>query len=360
MIQEHFRRLAAVLTATALLVAAPGSVWAGSNDRDNQNRNGRNSDGAAAYATTTPIKHAVVIFQENISFDHYFGTYPYATNPTTETPFQAKENTPTVNNLLGGGLLTENPNSTQPFRMDPTMSVTCDQNHSYGPEQTADDHGLMDRFPESTGSGNPGGASPCNDYGKGTGVVMGYFDGNTVTGLWNYAQHYAMSDNSYSTMFGPSTVGALNLIAGTTTLSTLQPSADGSKAVPTPQMHWEISQAISSAGRPSAIPGLSMTIAWQRIRQRASSLRKSEPQSPGRTWETCLTRRKHYLGLVPGRFRSHRARMRTALRFAARTSQAWQGTTLLTLAVTTFRTTNLSSISLNRPISTTPVPATPA
>ena len=49
-----------------------------------------------------------------------------------------------------------------------------------------------------------------------TGLVMGYYDGNTVTALWNYAQHFAMSDNSYSTKFGPSTVGALNLIAGQT------------------------------------------------------------------------------------------------------------------------------------------------
>jgi len=31
--------------------------------------------------TTTPIKHVVVIFDENVSFDHYFGTYPNATNP---------------------------------------------------------------------------------------------------------------------------------------------------------------------------------------------------------------------------------------------------------------------------------------
>jgi hypothetical protein len=30
--------------------------------------------------TTTPIKHLVVIFQENVSFDHYFGTYPKAAN----------------------------------------------------------------------------------------------------------------------------------------------------------------------------------------------------------------------------------------------------------------------------------------
>ncbi len=31
------------------------------------------------------------------------------------------------------------------------------------------------------------------------GLVMDYYDGNTVTGLWNYAQHYAMSDNTYDT-----------------------------------------------------------------------------------------------------------------------------------------------------------------
>lgn len=35
----------------------------------------------AAAKTTTPIQHLVVIFNENVSFDHYFGTYPSATNP---------------------------------------------------------------------------------------------------------------------------------------------------------------------------------------------------------------------------------------------------------------------------------------
>ena len=49
-----------------------------------------------------------------------------------------------------------------------------------------------------------------------TGLTMGYYDGNTVTALWNYAQHYAMSDNSYGTNFGPSTDGAINLISGQT------------------------------------------------------------------------------------------------------------------------------------------------
>ncbi len=46
-------------------------------------------DAAAGVPTATPIKHLVVIFQENISFDHYFGTYPVATNPAGEPPFTA-------------------------------------------------------------------------------------------------------------------------------------------------------------------------------------------------------------------------------------------------------------------------------
>jgi phospholipase C len=45
---------------------------------------------------------------------------------------------------------------------------------------------------------------------------MGYYDGNTVTALWNYAQNYAMSDNSFGTTFGPSSVGAINLVSGQT------------------------------------------------------------------------------------------------------------------------------------------------
>jgi phospholipase C len=187
-------------------------------------------NGAERADTTTPIKHIIVIFNENVSFDHYFATYPYATNPAGESQFKAKADTPRANNLLSGGLLDQNPNSTQPFRMDTgAASVTCDQNHSYTPEQEAVDHGLMDKYPQFTGSGSST-SSPCNDYGKGPGVVMGYFDGNTVTALWNYAQNYAMSDNSYGTMFGPSAVGALNLIAGTTATGTLVATEPNGKA----------------------------------------------------------------------------------------------------------------------------------
>lgn len=155
--------------------------------------------------TTTPIKHVVVIFQENVSFDHYFATYPNATNPAGEPAFHASANTPSVNGL-SAGLLTNNPNTANPKRLDRSQAVTCDQDHGYTDEQKAYDNGLVDKFVQYTSGGG------CTD--KTT--VMDYYDGNTVTAMWNYAQNYAMNDNSFGTTFGPSTPGALNLISGQT------------------------------------------------------------------------------------------------------------------------------------------------
>ncbi|MFZ1012433.1 MAG: alkaline phosphatase family protein, partial [Terracidiphilus sp.] len=91
----------------------------------------------------TPVKHVIVIFNENISFDHYFASYPYAQNGSGETRFQASRGTPIANNLVtplnpnrffspleGVNLLTKNPNgptgsgatfnglsATNPFRL---------------------------------------------------------------------------------------------------------------------------------------------------------------------------------------------------------------------------------------------------
>src|SRR5881628_1312592 len=52
---------------------------------------------------TTPIQHIVVIFQENVSFDHYFATYPVAANLAGEPEFHARTDIPTpgVNGLSG-------------------------------------------------------------------------------------------------------------------------------------------------------------------------------------------------------------------------------------------------------------------
>ena len=49
---------------------------------------------ALAQDTTTPIKHLVIIFQENESFDHYFGSYPKAKNSPGEPRFVGREDPP--------------------------------------------------------------------------------------------------------------------------------------------------------------------------------------------------------------------------------------------------------------------------
>jgi len=181
------------------------------------------SSKSASGQPATPIQHLVIIFQENVSFDHYFGTYPHALNPGLGEPnFYPQPNTPTVNGF-NPALLTINPNlnsangsgATNPFRLDRTQAHTADQDHDYGPEQAAFDGGLMDLFPLNVGT--PG---PPPNYGppivRTTGLNMGYYDGNTVTALWNYAQYYAINDNFYGTTFGPSTPGALNVSSGQT------------------------------------------------------------------------------------------------------------------------------------------------
>lgn len=157
-----------------------------------------------AAATKTPIKHVIVVFQENVSFDHYFGSYPKALNLLGETAFNALPATPSVDGLTED-LLKRNPNKANLIRLAPQQAATCDMDHTYTDEQKAFDGGRMDKFVENTKPADP----KCDPT-----WVMAYFDGNTVMALWNYAQHFAMSDRFFGTTFGPSTPGALNLVSG--------------------------------------------------------------------------------------------------------------------------------------------------
>ncbi len=200
--RQSFKSVFALAAAgTVAIGAGAASALAAPATRAGQQQTARRA--------ATPIKHVIVIFQENVSFDHYFGTYPNAAN-TDGQPFHAKAGTPTVNGL-SGALLTHNPNEDNPQRLSPSQALTCDQDHAYTAEQKAFDGGLMDKFVQFTGN------SSCSaPEAHPAGLVMDYYDGNTVTGMWNYAQRFSMSDNSYDTNFGPSTPGAVNLVSGQT------------------------------------------------------------------------------------------------------------------------------------------------
>ncbi|HEY7830589.1 MAG TPA: alkaline phosphatase family protein [Solirubrobacteraceae bacterium] len=172
------------------------------------------ADSIPAGQATTPIKHVVVIFEENATFDHYFGTYPHAVNPPGEPRFVARPGTPAVNGL-SETLLLDNPNAADPQRLDRAQPLTCDQDHHYKAEQQAYDGGLVDQFVQHTAGSECTGAEP-GPTGQNKTTVMDYYDGNTVTALWNYAQHYTLEENSFGTQFGPSSPGHLNLVSGET------------------------------------------------------------------------------------------------------------------------------------------------
>ena len=133
----------------------------------------------AQSGTATPIKHLVVIFDENVSFDHYFGTYPNALNPPNEPWFKAAARTPSVNGFTDG-LIYSNPNelnkalngngAVNPFRLDRSQAATADQDHDYTAEQQAFDAGLMDGFPKYTGTPGPPPSGQTNN-GPGDGLL---------------------------------------------------------------------------------------------------------------------------------------------------------------------------------------------
>ena len=220
------------LLAVAVAATSIGPVIAGQNDNAKADKDAAVDPNTLK--TKYPIKHLVVIFNENRSFDHYFGTYPNAMNPEGEPVFEPAKNTQRdINNLLANpALLDSNPNlnsangtaASNPFRLDRTQANTADQNHAYTSEQQAYDAGKNDLFPLDTGKGTSGGAGAFGTKAQ----VMGYFDGNTVTALWNYAQNYAMSDNAWSDDYGPSTPGALNMFAGQTNGAVVPPGLSAS------------------------------------------------------------------------------------------------------------------------------------
>jgi phospholipase C len=80
--------------------------------------------------------------------------------------------------------LTNNPNLFNPIRLSREDAYTCSLNHDYTAEQKAMNGGLLDKFVRASSSVGTG----CARDGS---TVMGYYDGNTVTALWNYAQHYS-------------------------------------------------------------------------------------------------------------------------------------------------------------------------
>jgi phospholipase C len=181
--------------STALMAAcfAMSTVFAAcSEDAEVASKESAEPLGTSGEGLNSPIKHTIVIFQENRSFDNYFGTYPHAEG------FLPLPGTPAVNGIPDGAYNSDaKGEKVPPFLLGTDQRKTVDVQHGYEAMISAYNEGLMDKYVEKNNKTTP----------------MGHYDYRVLSAYWQYAQHFSLADNWYQPVFGPSTPGALYLVA---------------------------------------------------------------------------------------------------------------------------------------------------
>ena len=140
---------------------------------------------SSANPVTSPIKHIVVIMQENRSFDNYFGTYPGANGIPKNICMPLDPDHPN-NGRCVKAFLSTNP-------------ISEDMPHGYQPSTIAYDNGKMDRFMLAE-----------NEDPK----TMSYYDNKTIPYYWDLAKHYVLADNFYSSVLSYSLPNHWYAVAG--------------------------------------------------------------------------------------------------------------------------------------------------
>ena len=180
------------------------------------------------------IKYVFVLFQENRSFDFYFGTYPGAdglfTKPAASTPgfnqplvltsgdvgkispFKIPQSIETA----GGStvlLYPEDTDSVNHSHVGIDAKLDLDQNDiAHNDRYAFVEQGLTGTL-SADGSTYTGPLPTEQQQQKGE-LVMGHVDCDTAPFLWNYADRFTLFDHFFDTVIGPSTPNAIAMIAG--------------------------------------------------------------------------------------------------------------------------------------------------
>jgi phospholipase C len=140
--------------------------------------------------TATPIKHFVVLMQENHSFDNYFGTYPGADGIPTGTCMPLNPADPTAGCM-------------EPFHIGDNDVQSTDLDHSSATHRLQYDEGRLDGFISALGLRNQDGR-----------LAMGYYDDRDIPYYWNIADEYVLFDRFFSSAAAGSLVNHLYWVAG--------------------------------------------------------------------------------------------------------------------------------------------------
>ncbi len=181
------------------------------------------------------IKYVFVLFQENRSFDFYFGTYPGARGLFSQTadetpgfvqpivktdgtvgtisPFLIPQSVTDVNGktLL---LYPEDTDSVNHGHVAIDTKLDLDANHMARNDRYAFvEEGITGGTLSADGTTYTGPLPSEKQVQKGE-LVIGHVDCDTAPFLWLYADHFTLFDNFFDTVIGPSTPNAIAMIAG--------------------------------------------------------------------------------------------------------------------------------------------------
>jgi len=189
-----------------------GTAWSAGAESDN--------------GTHSPIKHTIILYQENISFDHYFGTYGHGSSGIPAGSTLTHTN----------GAQTWGPYA--PTQLSGLMqSRTCDVDHNYSDMIRMVNHGAMDQFlqfgnDKTVTNPSSSSSSTCPKFetvaapGSGlTALANAYYTGTAgdpnapLQNYWRLASRYTLADNFFQGVYGPSTPGAEWLVAATNNTS---------------------------------------------------------------------------------------------------------------------------------------------
>ncbi|MDE3180694.1 MAG: phosphoesterase [Acidobacteriota bacterium] len=162
------------------------------------------------------VKYVFVLYQENRSFDSYFGTFPGADGIFSHSPMKTDGFYQTIINTDGTqGVI-------HPFRVGPAQYAADldDMSHSH-PALNAKmdivaniphmDHYAITEERRFSKHGNP--SLKAKQMGE---LTMAYVDCDTIPLLWRYASRFVLFDHIFQLMTGPSTLGNLSIIAAQT------------------------------------------------------------------------------------------------------------------------------------------------
>ena len=188
------------------------------------------------------VKYVFVIFHENESFDHYFGTFPGANGlfhapagavPANQTPsfvqtyLDTSLRKTTISPFLMPQAVTTVSGSIQPIY--PADEISVDHSHqgmanSLDVNSTtgvaANDRYAMDQESLTTDAGNlvtSAGAAPTSislAAKQKAETDIGHIDCDTIPFMWSWAKNFVLFDNFRQTIVGPSTPNAIAIIAG--------------------------------------------------------------------------------------------------------------------------------------------------